>query len=172
MANTRGPRKRRDLRIWAAALFFVGASAFLLFAAQPLFFQRTGVKAVLLKKAGGLKGGPRAEVVREVGRILKAYLDAAKPSHRAETAIGEASSERLVLRILLSPAETSPRKHRERGRTTARLAAGMLARAGAGDVSVVVELRRRRASGRRESEPLGHYAYDPAARKYAWQPAP
>ena len=120
------------------------------FAAQPLFFQRTGVKAVLLKKAAGLKGGPRAEVVREVGRILRAYLDAAKPSHRAETAIGEASRERLVLRIALSPAETSTRKHRERGRTTVRLAAGMLARAGAGDVSVVV--RRRRASGRRESE--------------------
>ena len=150
----------------------MGASALLLFAAQPLFFQRTGAKAVLLKKAEGLKGGPRAEVVREVGRILKAYLDAAKPSHRAETAIGEASRERLILRIALPPAETSVKKHRERGRTTARLAAEMLARAGAGDVSVVVELRRRRASGRRASAPLGRYAYDPAARKYAWRPAP
>lgn len=172
MTNSRGPRKRRDLLFWVAAILFTGLAAFFLFYAQPLFFQRVGVKAELLEEAGRLSGGTAGEAARGVGRILKAYLDTAKPSHRAETAIGEASAGRLVLRITLPWSDSSPRRHRDRGRTTARLAAEMLARAGAGDVSVVVELRRRRASGGKEAEPAGRYTYDPAARKYEWRPPP
>ncbi|MEK6712190.1 MAG: hypothetical protein AABZ64_16605 [Nitrospinota bacterium] len=166
------PGVRRQALFWACFLLAAAIPAGALFLAKSLYLDRAGVEADLLRRAAALRGGPPERAAVEVGRVLKAYLDATRHVSRAEVEIAEASAARLALRVSLPWSEVSAKKRRQRAEAMGRLAAAMLERAGAGEAEVEVEVRRFRKDAGRESDPAGRYARGPRGKGEEWREAP
>jgi hypothetical protein len=166
------PGRRRRLLFWLGFLLIVGLPAGALFLAKPLFLERAGAEAELLRRAAALRGAPPERAAVEVGRMVKAYLDAFRHVSRAEVEVRAASAERLAFTVFLPWSEVGAKQRRQRAEAMGRLAAGMLRSAGAEGVAVEVEVRRWRKDSAVRSDPAGRYLQGPGAGRGEWREAP
>ncbi|MEE9275083.1 MAG: hypothetical protein V3V62_07230 [bacterium] len=162
---------RNDILLWVIGGAITVLAAVLLWGADALFFEESGVKANLLARAERLRGRGEAEAAAEVGRMLKKFLDASKHASETEVKIDEAGARRLAFTLTVPWSQRSGKKLELRGGTTARLAAEMLERAGAGGAAVRVEIRRRRREKDSGSEPIGRTTHAPGSGRFEWRPA-
>ncbi|OGL58861.1 MAG: hypothetical protein A3I72_06765 [Candidatus Tectomicrobia bacterium RIFCSPLOWO2_02_FULL_70_19] len=163
---------RRQLLFWLVFFLIVCVPVGALFLAKPLFLDRAGVEAGLLRRAAALRGMPPERAAGEVGRMAKAYLDATRHVSRAEVEVRAASAGRLAFTVFLPWSEVSGKQRRLRAEALGRLAGGMLRGAGAEGVAVEVEVRRWRKDSDRESDPAGRYLHDPRTGAGEWREAP
>jgi hypothetical protein len=173
MSGRARPRySRRQALFWLGFLLIVAVPAGALFLAKPLFLDRAGAEAELLRRAAALRGEPPARAAAGVGRMARAYLDTFRHVSRAEVEVRQASAERLAFTVSLPWSEVSARQRRKRAEALGRLAAAMLRSAGAEGVAVEVELRRWRKDSAERSDPAGRYLHDPRTDRGEWREAP
>ena len=160
----------RSAPLWIFAVVFLAVFAVFLFWAEPLFLGRVGIKANLMEHAARLRPAPPGEAAVAISRMVKSFLDASKHTSEVEVRIDEASSGRIAYTLILPWSEKSVKIHQRRGGTTARLTAALLKSAGAGQVVVAVNVRRKKINSGK-SEPAGQARIDPGAGKFEWTPA-
>lgn len=163
---------RRQLLFWLGFLAIVAVPAGALFLAKPLFLERSGAEAELLRRAEALRGQPPERAAAGVGRMAKEYLDTSRHVSRAEVEVREASARRLAFTVSLPWSEVSASHRRRRAEALGRLASGMLRRAGAEGVAVEVEVRRWRKDSAGRSGPAGRSLHDPRTGRSEWRGAP
>ncbi len=152
---------------WFLFISFASIAGALLFFSKPLFLSKTGIKASLVAEAKKWGGMPPGDITKNVGQILKKYLDASKHTSRAEIRVSEMSPDRLSLDILLPWSEVSAKKRRQRAELICRLGRDMLENAGAKDAILFVNILRM-ARDSTVSEPVGVMVYSPKDKKCIW----
>lgn len=111
---------------------------------------------------------PPGDITKDVGQILKKYLDASKHTSRAEIRVSGTSPDRLSIDILLPWAEVSAKKRRQRADLVCRLGGEMFENAGAKDVVFLVNILRM-ARDSTTSEPVGVMTYSPIDKNCTWK---
>ena len=111
---------------------------------------------------------PPEDITKNIGRILKNYLDASKHTSRADVRVSEIDRERLSINILLPWAEVSARKRRQRAELVCRLGGEMLENAGAKNAILLVNLLRM-ARDLKTSEPVGAVVYSSQGKRCTWK---
>ena len=159
---------RVNFLFWFVFIAFASAAGALLFFSQPLFLYKTGVKVSLMAEAKKLRGMPPEDITKNIGRILKNYLDASKHTSRADVRVSEIDRERLSINILLPWAEVSAKKRRQRAELVCRLGGEMLENAGAKNAILLVNLLRM-ARDLKTSEPVGAVVYSSQGKRCTWK---
>ncbi len=159
---------RANFLFWFLFVSFASATGALLFFSESLFLGRAGVKASLMEEAKKLKGMAPEARTKNVGRILKGYLDASKHTSRAVVRVSEATADRLSLDVRLPWAEVSAKKRRQRAELVCRLGGDLLAGAGAKDAVFLVNIVRMRkdATG---GEHVGAMRYSASDKECIWK---
>jgi hypothetical protein len=169
MAN-RAPRKRKDYPVWiAGGLFAVLAAAFFYWGV-PLIVSGTGAQAHLRARAARLRGAPPGKAAAEVARIVKGFLDLSKEANQVEVRIDEAGADRIALTLIVPWSMSAPKVHRRRSGAAARLTVALLKSAGAEQVGVSVNVRRKCTSPG-ASDPAGRTLYRPRSGVFEWRGA-
>lgn len=159
---------RKNFLFWFFFISFASLAGALLFFSKPLFLYKTGVKASLTVEAKKMRGMPPEAITKNVGQILKEYLDASKHTSRALVLVSESTPDRLTIDIQLPWAEVSAQKRRQRAELVCRLGSDMLENAGAkGTIFSVNLLRMARDST--TSEPVGAMVYSSIEKKCIWR---
>ncbi len=159
---------RANFLFWFSFISFASVAGVLLFFSQPLFLYKTGVKVSLMAEAKKLRGIPPGVITKNVGGILKEYLDASKHTSRADIRVSDSTPDNLSIDILLPWAEVSAKKRRQRGELVCRLGGEMLESAGAKNVILFVNLLRMTKDST-NSEPVGAMVYSPKVKKCTWK---
>ena len=159
---------RANFLFWLLFISFASIAGLLLFFSKPLFLSKAGVKASLAAEAKKLRGMPPEAITKNVGHILKKYLDSSKHTSRADVHVSEIAPERLSVDILLPWAEVSAKKRRQRAELVCRLGGGMLENAGAKDTIFSVNILRM-ARDATASERAGAMVYSPKDKKCTWK---
>lgn len=159
---------RKNLLFWMLFITFALIAGLLLFFSKPLFLSKTGVKASLAAEAKKLRGMSPEAITKNVGDILKKYLDSSKHTSRADVHVSETAPEILSVDILLPWAEVSAKKRRQRAELVCRLGGGMLENAGAKDTIFLVNIFRMTRDSK-TSERTGAMVYSPKDKKCTWK---
>ena len=159
---------RVNFLFWFVFIAFASAAGALLFFSQPLFLYKTGVKVSLMAEAKKLRGMPPENITKNIGRILKNYLDASKHTSRADIHVSDSTPDNLSIDILLPWAEVSAKKRRQRAELVCRLGGEMLESARAKNVILLVNLLRMTKDST-DSEPVGAMVYSPKDKECTWK---
>ncbi len=159
---------RANFFFWFSFISFASVAGVLLFFSQPLFLYKTGVKVSLLAEAKKLRGMPLGVITKNVGGILKEYLDASKHTSRADIHVSDSTPDNLSIDILLPWAEVSAKKRRQRAELVCRLGSEMLESARAKNVILLVNLLRMTKDST-DSEPVGAMVYSPKDKECIWK---
>ena len=159
---------RKNFLFWFFFILFASLAGAFLFFSKPLFLYKTGVTASLTVEAKKMRGMPPEVITKNVGQILKKFLDASKHTSRAVIRISETSSDRLSLDILLPWSEVSAKKRRQRAELVCRMGGGMLENAGAKNTVFLVNLLRMTRDST-ASEPVGAMVYSSKDKKCSWK---
>lgn len=159
---------RVNFLFWVLFISFASLAGVLLFFSQPLFLYKTGVKVSLVAEAEKWRGATPEDITKNIGLMLKKYLDASKHTSRADVRVSEISPERLSIDITLPWAEVSAKKRRQRAELVCRLGGDMLENAGAKGVIFLVNLLRM-ARDSTAGKPVGAMVYSPKDKKCTWK---
>jgi len=163
-------RKRKDYPVWIFGGLITALAAAFFYWGVPLILSGAGAQAHLRAQAARLRGAPPGEAAAGVARIVKGFLDLSKDVNQIEVRIDEAGADRVALTLIVPWSMSASKVHRRRSGAAARLTAALLKSAGAGQVGVSVNVRRKRTNPG-TSDPAGRTLYLPRSGKFEWHGA-